>query len=148
MIDTEQTPVGKDDATAVRIPRTIVNQLLHHAQQKEDREVCGLIGATALGPEHCYPIANVAPQPTTRYHMDPKQQIDALRTLRERGETLFAIYHSHPTTPAMPSATDRAEANYPDTLYLIVSLNTKGVLDLRGYRICDGSAEPVELEIA
>jgi proteasome lid subunit RPN8/RPN11 len=32
------------------------------------------------------------------------------------------FYHSHPRSAPSPSATDRAEASYPDHLYLIVSL--------------------------
>ena len=55
--------------------------------------------------------------------------------MREQQEELFAIYHSHPTAPAEPSATDLEMANYPDALYLIISLNTKGVLEMRGFRL-------------
>lgn len=132
---------------ATRIPRTLVNQLLHAAQLGAAAEVCGLIGARAGVPVHCYPVANIAADPAVRYDMAPKGQIDALRVMRERGEELFAIYHSHPSSPAVPSAVDRHEANYPDTLYLIVSLVTKGVLDLRGYYLRDGAVIPVALEI-
>ena len=45
-----------------------------------------------------------------------------MRTLRERGETLFAIYHSHPAGPATPRPPTFAEAAYPQALYLIISL--------------------------
>ncbi len=133
--------------TAIRLPRALVNQLLNHAQLAGNAEVCGLIGSGGGIPERCYPVANIAAEPTTRYDMDPRGQIDALRAMREHGEELFAIYHSHPTSPAVPSAIDRDAANYPDTLYLIVSLVTKGVLDLRGYYIRDSAILPVELEI-
>ncbi len=57
--------------------------------------------------------------------------------MRENGEALFAIYHSHPTSPAEPSAIDLELAAYPDALYLIISLNTKGVLEMRGFRLND-----------
>jgi proteasome lid subunit RPN8/RPN11 len=133
--------------TAICIPRTLVNRLLYAAQQAASAEICGLIGARAGIPGHCYPVANIAAEPASRYEMDPKGQIDALRLMRERGEELFAIYHSHPSSPAVPSAIDRDAASYPDALYLIVSLVTKGVLDLRGYYIRDKAALPVELEI-
>jgi proteasome lid subunit RPN8/RPN11 len=66
--------------------------------------------------------------------------------MRERGEELFAIFHSHPQAPAEPSATDLELAAYPDALYLIVSLNTKGVLELRGFRI-DASRAVEEVEL-
>jgi proteasome lid subunit RPN8/RPN11 len=67
--------------------------------------------------------------------------------MREQGEELFGIYHSHPHSPAEPSDTDLRQAGYPEALYLIVSLNTKGVLEMRGFRLRDGQATPVHLEI-
>ena len=67
--------------------------------------------------------------------MDPRDQIDALREMRERGESLFAIYHSHPDSPPAPSETDLKQAGYPEALYLIISLDTKGVLEMRGWRL-------------
>ena len=131
----------------VTLPRPIVNQILHLAQREPEREVCGLVSARDGRPVRCIPVANVADEPGKLFTMDPGQQIDAMRQMREQGETLFAIYHSHPTSPAEPSAIDIEQVGYPDVLYLIVSLNTTGVLELRGYRFEDGQPEPVHLEI-
>lgn len=117
------------------LPRKLINQLLHLAQQSPDHEICGLISANSAGkPTTCYPISNSANTPENRYVMNPSEQIAAMRTLRERGEQLFAIYHSHPHSPAEPSTTDIDQASYPDALYLIISLNTQGVLEMRGFK--------------
>lgn len=132
--------------STVQLNRTIINQILSHAQQSPEAEVCGLISRRAGGPERVYRVANVAETPGILFRMDPKGQIDAVRTMRERGEELFAIYHSHPHAPAEPSARDLAEAAYPEALFLIVSLDTKGVLELRGFYLRDGEVESVELE--
>lgn len=134
-----------NEATA--IPRLLVNQLLHHAQLSPDLEVCGLVGAKNGEPISCYPVANAATEPATRFQLDPKGQIDAMRAMRERGEELFAIFHSHPTAPAQPSAEDAAQAAYPDALYLIISLNTKGVLEMRGFRLQADGAGFQEVEL-
>jgi len=131
----------------IAIPRPLVNQILAHAQRSDALEVCGLIGSNAGQPAHCYPVSNVAEQPTRRFAMDPQGQLDAQRAMRERGEELWAIYHSHPDEPALPSTTDIEESNYPDALYLIVSLTTKGVLELRGFRMRTGTPEAVDLSI-
>jgi len=121
------------------LPRKLTNQLLHLAQASPQQEICGLIGANAFGrPVSCYPVANSAEHPQNRYCMEPGQQIAAMKAMRDKQETLFAIFHSHPETPAIPSATDIAQANYPQTLYLIISMGTKGVLELRAFNI-DGS---------
>jgi proteasome lid subunit RPN8/RPN11 len=129
------------------LPRTLVNTMLRHAQLSPENEVCGLIGARDGIPCRCYQVANVAGEPAHLFQMDPRGQIDAMRAMRERGENLFAIYHSHPDSPPVPSETDLKEAGYPDALYLIISLGTKGVLEMRGWRLAP-RLEEVALEIA
>lgn len=131
---------------AIELPRALVNHILHHAQASPDLEVCGLIGAKNGIPHSCHPVANAAADPHVRFQLDPKGQIDAMRQIREAAEELFAIFHSHPTAPAEPSAADLAEAAYPETLYLVISLNTKGVLEMRGFRIgADKSVKEIPL---
>ncbi|MDO8844565.1 MAG: M67 family metallopeptidase [Methylicorpusculum sp.] len=129
----------------IAIPRKITNQLLHLAQLSPDAEICGLISSYQGMAHQCYPIANAAEHPADKFLMEPGQQINAMQNIREKGEELFAIYHSHPKAPAQPSATDLAMAAYPDTLNLIISLNTKGVLEMRGYRIIEQQAREVPL---
>jgi proteasome lid subunit RPN8/RPN11 len=131
----------------LRLPRTIVNQILHQAQRAPDEEVCGLISGDAGGFRHCYPVANVATDKGRLFHLDPRGQIDAMRRMREAGEELLAIYHSHPHAPALPSATDIRESEYPDVLYLIISLDTQGVLELRGFRLHGGKVTDVPIAI-
>lgn len=134
--------------TEIQIPRKITHQLLHYAQISPNFEVCGLIGSINGLPCHCYPISNCADHPKNRFQLDAKQQIAAMAHMRERGEELFAIYHSHPNAPAIPSAADLALAAYPEALNLIISLNTQGVLEMRGYRIVDQKAEEIPLSLA
>jgi proteasome lid subunit RPN8/RPN11 len=132
----------------VALPRALVNRLLAHAQQSPEAEVCGFIAAKDGVPVEVYPVANAATDPGHLFAMDAAAQIDAMRTMRERGETLFAIYHSHPHAPAAPSRRDLAEAAYPDALYLIISLDTRGVLDMRGFRLHGDDMEAVGLLLA
>ena len=132
---------------AVKLDRTIVNRILAHAQQTPEQEVCGLVGAVAGAPRQVYPVRNIAGDTTQLFAMDPQQQIAAMRNMRDNGEELFAIYHSHPHAPASPSATDLQQAAYPDALYLIISLNTKGVLELQGFCLDGQHVQDVELEM-
>lgn len=131
----------------ILLSRKITNQLLHSAQISPDQEVCGLIGAINNVATSCYPIKNIAEQPATRFQLDDKQHISTISTMRDKGENLFAIYHSHPTAPAKPSTTDINLASYPDTPYLIISLNTKGVLEIRGFRIVEQTVEEIALSL-
>ncbi len=132
----------------IQIPRKLANKLLHLAQISPNLEICGLIGGKNGQPISCYPVANTAEQPQQRFELDTSQQILAMTKMRDMGEQLFAIYHSHPTAPATPSITDLELAPYPDTLYLIISLNTKGVLEMRGFKIADNSAKEIVLSLS
>ena len=131
----------------IQLPRKITNQLLHLAQLSPEQEVCGLIGSKNNIASSCYPIENTSPQSETRFQLDAKQQISAISTMRDKNEDFFAIYHSHPTAPAIPSATDIKLATYPDAIYLIISLNTKGVMEIRGFTIVDESVEEIGLSL-
>jgi proteasome lid subunit RPN8/RPN11 len=130
--------------TAV-IPRNIVNQILAHAQASPEDEVCGMVAQKDGRLTHCYPVENVAGDTGHFFRMDPGQQISTMRKMREQNEELGAIYHSHPHSPAQPSVTDMQESNYPDVLYLIVSLNITGVLEIRGFSLKNQEVEEQEL---
>lgn len=129
----------------IHLSRKLTTQLLHLAQVSPNAEVCGLIGAKNGEPKTCYPVANIADNPATRFELEPQQQIAGMAKMREQNEELFAIYHSHPSAPAQPSITDIKMAAYPQALYLIISLNTKGVLEMRGFRIIDEKVDEVNL---
>ncbi|MDD5275245.1 MAG: M67 family metallopeptidase [Methylovulum sp.] len=133
----------------IQIPRKITNQLLHLAQLSPDAEVCGLIGSKDGIPSHCYPVTNTSAQPQQRFLLDASEQIAALTRIREQGEELFAIYHSHPSAPAQPSALDLDMAEgYENALYLIISLSTKGILEMRGFSIDNKTAQEVVLSLS
>jgi len=131
--------------TEIAIPRKIVQNLLHHAQQTPAQEVCGLVSSCDNTPCRSYPIKNNSPEPAKFFNLDAQQQIQAMAKMRDNNEQLFAIYHSHPTAPAIPSNTDLAQANYPEALYLIISLNIKGILEIRGYLIDNAKFVEVSL---
>ncbi len=131
--------------TEIKLNRKLTNQLLHAAQCSPEQEICGLIGALDGMAQSCYAINNIADTPASRYQMDEKQQIQAMSAMRENNESLFAIYHSHPSASAEPSKTDIELASYPEAVQLIISLNTKGVLEIRSYRIIDQSSKELPL---
>jgi len=72
-----------------------------------------------------------------RYEIDPEDVLAADRAARESGLMLVGAWHSHPGTPATPSARDRAEA-WPDWCYLIVSTDAERARELRAWRLIDG----------
>jgi len=133
------------------IPRTLANRLLTLAQNTPDVEICGLISQST--PPHSspqyrvYPIENIAEDTRYLFEMEPQQQIQAFKSIREESKTLFAVFHSHPQSAAIPSEKDLNDAAWPDALNIIISLGTQGVLDMRGYFYSKESISAVELVI-
>ena len=131
----------------IKLPLNIIHQLLEHAQSSSETEICGLIGSINDIANSCYPISNSHANPKAKFTLEPSEQIAAFKNLRKKEEQLFAIYHSHPTTDAYPSVTDLAQSEYPDALYLIISLKTKGVLEMRGFYLRNQQINEVAIQI-
>ncbi|MEW6568745.1 MAG: M67 family metallopeptidase [Chloroflexota bacterium] len=92
--------------------------MLEHVLSCLPEEACGLVGGLAGDVRQVIPVVNILHSPV-RYRMDPRGQVEAMRQIEEAGLDLVAIYHSHPQGPEGPSATDLAEAAYPEALHLI-----------------------------
>jgi len=131
----------------VHIPRRLINQILEQAQNSPTREICGLISSKDKHPVRCYPISNKASDPEHHFLLNPREQIDAMREMRERNENLFAIYHSHPDAPAISSVEDIQWSAYPDVLYLIISMSITGTIQINGFLIQGSSADPMEISL-
>jgi proteasome lid subunit RPN8/RPN11 len=98
------------------------------------REACGLLAGKHGGISRVIRCANVHPTPTTRYAIDPREQLQVFRSIDAAGEELVGIYHSHPVSQPYPSPIDRAEAHYTDAVYVLVSLRA-GEPEMRAFRI-------------
>ena len=92
-------------------------------------------------------MTNVAAAAGTQYEIDPPDLIHTLRELRNSGEHLIAVYHSHPHGPAEPSRTDIDRAYYPEAAHLIVSLADLEHPRAAAFRIVGGEALPVEVRV-
>jgi proteasome lid subunit RPN8/RPN11 len=129
----------------VRVASTLRDEIVAHVREEAPREACGLLAGRNGGITRVIRCKNVHPTPTTRYVIDPREQLSAFRAIDAAGEELLGIYHSHPVSQPYPSPTDRAEAHYPDALYVLVSLRTR-TPEVRAYRLgTDGFIREVTL---
>ena len=123
----------------LRIERRLHAEMIDHLQSAAPLEGVGLLAAVDEGGwvrvTKFYAGTNVDGSPT-RYTMDPAEVLAAFRDIDDGGWRLGAIVHSHPATPAVPSATDLREAHYPEALLLIITLATS-VAEARCWRIGD-----------
>jgi proteasome lid subunit RPN8/RPN11 len=109
---------------ALQLRREHLEAMIAHAREAAPAECCGLLGGSAEARVvSLYRLRNVAADPEVRYEAAPEDLFAAQRQMRDRGEELLAIYHSHPgAANPTPSETDIRQAFYPSATYLIIGL--------------------------
>ena len=108
----------------LQLRREHVDAMIAHARETAPEECCGLIGGVSeTRAVTLYRLRNITPNRESAYEAAPEDLFAAQRKMRERGEDLVAIYHSHPrASDPSPSETDVRLAYYPSAKYLIVGL--------------------------
>lgn len=166
---TEGTPVPGTDGyypgsggrphpgpTSVALPAPIRNAIVEHARREAPNEACGIVvgdrpaasGGVAL---RWVPLRNELASPY-RYAIDPADLLRLTIETDDADEVFWAIVHSHVASPARPSPTDVGESHYPDSLYVLVSLDPAeadagtGAPGVRSWRIVDGGVFEVEVD--
>jgi [CysO sulfur-carrier protein]-S-L-cysteine hydrolase len=125
------------------IRRASMDAIIAQAEREFPFECCGfIIGDDANAVEEVRPIANIqnamhAKDPAafprdarTAFLMAPKEHLAVMNEVDDRKLQLRVVYHSHPDHDAYFSATDRAQAcsfdptepDYPDTVYIVMSV--------------------------
>ena len=125
--------------------------MIAHAREVAPAECCGLIGGLPdNNARSIYRLRNVTANPELGYEAAPEDLFAAQRRMRERGEELLAIYHSHPrAADPSPSETDVRLSYYPSATYLIVVLGgTEPTVRAFSISEREHNWEPVEYEIA
>jgi proteasome lid subunit RPN8/RPN11 len=129
----------------MRIAQSLIDEMVAHAREDLPNECCGMVGGADGEASAVIPVVNAAASPL-RFEMDPQGQYNALKAIEDDGEELLAIYHSHTKSASYPSQTDVNQAvNWPDAIYLIVSLQDEDAPDVKGYRLNDLKIADVEL---
>jgi len=130
------------------IDREHVRAIVAHARRDHPDEACGIVAGPAGSdrPERVVEMTNAERSPTF-YRFDPTEQLKVWREMDERDEVPVVIYHSHTATEAYPSRTDVAYAGEPDAHYLLVSSRDPVEVEIRSYRIVDGTVTEEEVRL-
>jgi len=128
------------------IDSKVIQAVIHQAENELPFEACGyLAGDGDIVTTH-FPMKNID-QARDHFNMDPAEQFQAVKAMRERGLKLCAVYHSHPETPARPSDEDLKLAYDPTISYVIISLAAADPV-LKSFIIKNGEAthEPIHIK--
>jgi len=128
---------------ALRVPRSLIDEIVDHARSEAPNECCGMIAAVDGRAVAVHRVRNSAASPL-RYEMDGMEQYRVQTAIEDAGQELGAIYHSHTRSDPYPSQTDINLAFYPDSLYVIVGVKGEEP-DVRAWTIVDGQVGEGEL---
>lgn len=118
-----------------------INQIIEHCRSCYPKEACGILAGKNGKAEKVYCMANVSEDPMHCYFMDPKEQLSVFKEMRNNGQELLGIYHSHAYVDAYPSKRDIELAYYPEASYIIVSFKDTDNPSVRSFKIMDGKIE-------
>jgi len=131
----------------MRIAQSLIDEMVAHAREDLPNECCGMVGGIDGEASVVVPVVNAAASPL-RFEMDPQGQYNALKAIEDDGREMLAIYHSHTKSAAYPSQTDVNQAvNWPDAIYLIVSLQDEDAPEVKGFWLKDLTIADAELVV-
>lgn len=119
-------------------------QIVEHCKKGLPDEACGILAGKDNTVEKIYAMANAEKSPEN-YLMDPKEQLRVMKEMRNSGLEMLAIYHSHVASEARPSSRDIEMAFYPESSYVILSLQDRNNPRIRSFKIKDGKVEEEEV---
>jgi len=143
---------GKD--VVLTIARDDLQTIIDHCNAGYPDEACGILAGKAGRVEKVYSMMNARPGPVS-YEMDPEEQFRVMKDIRQTGLEMVGMFHSHPDGRAYPSGVDVEKAywpgtqlpNYPEAVYVIVSLMDRAVPVVKGYTISGGAIREVPLAV-
>jgi proteasome lid subunit RPN8/RPN11 len=136
-------PALGPDAAGGLVPAAMLEAIVAHAVAEAPLEACGLIVGTAPlaagGRPLRYEACRNALASRSRFSVHPDDLYRVTIAADDAGQVVWGIVHSHPHSPAVPSATDTGLALYPDAVHLLVTLAADEPA-VRAWRIADGAA--------
>lgn len=139
------------DGIGLTISSAVADALVSHARAELPNEACGMLSGSLAHTVavRFHPARNSEASPL-RYNVDSEDLVRITFAIEDADEELVAIFHSHTRSPAVPSATDRRTAHYPEAFYLLATLAdplAPPARVLRAWRIHGGHSFEVPLTI-
>ncbi|WP_051420576.1 M67 family metallopeptidase [Helicobacter pametensis] len=123
--------------------------LLEHATKDSKLECCGyLLGYSQQNQNilnSIYPMRNAHSFPQTHFAFVPQEQLQVFHHCKSQNLQIIGIYHSHPSSPPIPSKEDLRFAYFEELSFLIISLQYG--INLASYRISHNHTREERIEI-
>lgn len=113
-----------------------VEEMITHAREEVPLEACGILAGKKNRIVEVYRARNADCSAVT-YRLDPEEQYRIFVDIEKKGLDISGIYHSHPSSPPIPSGIDLQKAYYPQATYFIVSLADPADPQIRAFRIVE-----------
>jgi proteasome lid subunit RPN8/RPN11 len=127
------------------IERQIIDKLIEHARKDAPLEACGYLAEKDGIVSMHFPLTNIDAS-AEHFSLGPSEQFSAIRKIRDLGLKMYAVYHSHPQSPARPSVEDIRLAYDPEIHYVIVSLQND-TATVASFKIKNGTVTEENIEI-
>ncbi len=128
------------------LKKELLRRITEHAIHEFPNEACGILVGNQGRVERVYEMVNAEKSPET-FFMDAREQLKVMKEIRNKGEEMIGIYHSHVASLAYPSSHDVELALYPEASYVIISIKDKNNPSVRSFKIVEGKITEEELEI-
>jgi proteasome lid subunit RPN8/RPN11 len=140
-------------ATAIVLAPRLLDAIARHAEQTYPEECCGILLGQVVDGERV--ITRLAPiengwdgdERGHRFLIGPQDVLKAERQARRDGLDVLGFYHSHPDSPARPSAFDREHA-WPWYSYLIAAVERRRCGEVRAWQLRDDRAGYEEVAVS
>jgi len=129
----------------VKLEQEYIDEMVAHAKEDAPNECCGIIAGDNGRATKLFRARNSGASPY-RYSVDSDDLFRIHREAEENEWSFLAIYHSHTASEAYPSATDVRLAFWPESYYILVSLEDAEKPVVRAFRILDGEVTEEEIE--
>jgi proteasome lid subunit RPN8/RPN11 len=134
----------------IKLSKSDYEKILDYAKKELPNEACGLIAGVKEGQDKIvkkvYLLTNID-HSNEHFSLDPKEQLQSIKDMRENGFVPLGNWHSHPESPSRPSEEDKRLAYDSKASYMILSLMNINEPVLNSFHIEGSDAQKEDLVI-
>lgn len=133
----------------VRLDYHLYDDIVRYAKEHLPEEACGLIAGEETEDgrivKKVYYLTNTD-HAEDHFTLDPKEQLSAIKDMRENGLKPLGNWHSHPESPSRPSEEDIKLSYDKNASYFILSLMAENPV-LNSFHVEDKIVKKEDLRI-